>query len=144
MLIRIRRIGKEAANHQHQRSYQSKEINGMSRNKGTESLPKQHSPKTRLSKSKACRVIAAKGASSTRWLQRQLSDPYVAAAHKECRRSRAAFKLLEMQKKNPFLEPSQTVLDLGASPGGWTEAAHRLLFDSNMHFIAVDLQPIAP
>lgn len=69
------------------------------------------------------RVRTAKGrkASSTRWLQRQLNDPYVAAAGEAGYRSRAAFKLEQLDDKARFLKPGRTVVDLGAAPGGWTQ-----------------------
>lgn len=59
--------------------------------------------------------------SSTRWLQRQLNDPYVAAARREGYRSRAAFKLLEIDDQHHLLRKGARVLDLGATPGGWTQ-----------------------
>lgn len=59
--------------------------------------------------------------SSRRWLERQLNDPYVAAAQKEGYRSRAAFKLSEINDKHPFLKAGHCVVDLGAAPGGWTQ-----------------------
>jgi len=62
-------------------------------------------------------------ASSQRWLQRQLNDPYVAAARREGYRSRAAFKLLEIDGKHRLLRAGQRVLDLGAAPGGWSQVA---------------------
>lgn len=61
--------------------------------------------------------------SSARWLQRQLNDPYVAAAKREGMRSRAAYKLKEMDDKHRFLKPGQRVIDLGAAPGGWSQIA---------------------
>ncbi len=71
------------------------------------------------------RVRTAKGRkiSSTRWLERQINDPYVAAAKRKGYRSRAAFKLLELDKKFRFLKRGLRVVDLGAAPGGWTQAA---------------------
>lgn len=71
------------------------------------------------------RVKTARGRkpSSTRWLQRQLNDPYVALAKKEGYRSRAAYKLIELDEKFHFLKAGKTVLDLGAAPGGWTQVA---------------------
>lgn len=71
------------------------------------------------------RVKTARGRkpSSTRWLQRQLNDPYVALAKKEGYRSRAAYKLIELDDKFGFLKAGKTVLDLGAAPGGWTQVA---------------------
>ena len=59
--------------------------------------------------------------SSRQWLERQLNDPYVTAAQKAGYRSRAAFKLVEINDKHPFLKPGQCVVDLGAAPGGWTQ-----------------------
>ncbi len=59
--------------------------------------------------------------SSTRWLQRQLNDPYVAAARREGYRSRAAYKLLEIDDQHHLLRMGARVLDLGATPGGWTQ-----------------------
>ncbi len=61
--------------------------------------------------------------SSARWLQRQLNDPYVAEAKKRGYRSRAAFKLLQMDEKHGFLAKASRVVDLGAAPGGWTQVA---------------------
>ena len=62
-------------------------------------------------------------ASSTRWLDRQLNDPYVAEARRLGYRSRAAFKLIEIDDRLRLLRPGQTVVDLGAAPGGWTQVA---------------------
>ena len=71
------------------------------------------------------RVKSAKSrtASSTRWLARQLNDPYVAEAKAKGYRSRAAFKLLELDDKFHFLKRGVRVLDLGAAPGGWSQVA---------------------
>lgn len=73
------------------------------------------------------RVLTAKGrkVSSTNWLRRQLNDPYVAAARAAGWRSRAAFKLLQMDEKLHFLKPGQRVIDLGAAPGGWSQVAQQ-------------------
>lgn len=62
-------------------------------------------------------------AASTRWLDRQLNDPYVAEARRLGYRSRAAFKLIEIDDRLRLLRPGQTVVDLGAAPGGWTQVA---------------------
>jgi 23S rRNA (uridine2552-2'-O)-methyltransferase len=62
-------------------------------------------------------------ASSKRWLERQLNDPYVAAAKREGYRSRAAYKLEEIAEKYGILKPGDVVVDLGAAPGGWSQAA---------------------
>src|SRR5262245_34517572 len=71
------------------------------------------------------RVKTARGrkVGSTAWLKRQLNDPYVAKAKAEGWRSRAAFKLLEMDEKLQVLKPGKRVVDLGAAPGGWTQVA---------------------
>jgi 23S rRNA (uridine2552-2'-O)-methyltransferase len=71
------------------------------------------------------RVKTARGrtVSSQRWLQRQLNDPYVAEAKKRGYRSRAAFKLLQLDDQFRFLKPGFRVVDLGAAPGGWTQVA---------------------
>ncbi len=61
--------------------------------------------------------------SSKLWLERQLNDPYVAKARREGYRSRAAFKLMEIDDKFRFLKPGMTVVDLGAAPGGWSQVA---------------------
>lgn len=69
--------------------------------------------------------------SSNRWLERHLNDPYVAAARQAGYRSRAAFKLIEIDDKYRILKPGQSVLDLGAAPGGWSQiAAQRTKADS--------------
>jgi len=70
-------------------------------------------------------VKSAKGrkVSSTRWLERQLNDPYVQAAKREGYRSRAAYKLMEIDEKYNILKPGGVVLDLGAAPGGWSQIA---------------------
>ncbi|MEL6584370.1 MAG: RlmE family RNA methyltransferase [Pseudomonadota bacterium] len=71
------------------------------------------------------RVKTAKGRkiSSTRWLERQLNDPYVQAAKRDGYRGRAAYKILELDDKFRFLVPGARVVDLGAAPGGWTQVA---------------------
>jgi len=90
------------------------------------------------------RVKTARGrkSASTRWLQRQLNDPYVAAAQDEGYRSRAAFKLAQIDDKFHILEPGLRVLDLGAAPGGWTQVAMERAGEG--HVLAVDLQAMVP
>ena len=61
--------------------------------------------------------------SSKLWLERQLNDPYVAQAKRDGLRSRAAYKLIEIDDKYHFLKPGVTVVDLGAAPGGWSQIA---------------------
>jgi 23S rRNA (uridine2552-2'-O)-methyltransferase len=73
------------------------------------------------------RVKTSRGrtVSQQRWLQRQLNDPYVAKARREGYRSRAAFKLSEIDEKYGLLKPGQRIVDLGCAPGGWLQVAAR-------------------
>jgi len=78
--------------------------------------------------------------SSKLWLERQLNDPYVAKAKREGYRSRAAFKLIEIDDKYRLLKPGMTVVDLGAAPGGWSQiAAKRVGSPGKGKVIAIDL-----
>jgi 23S rRNA (uridine2552-2'-O)-methyltransferase len=79
--------------------------------------------------------------SSKLWLERQLNDPYVAQAKREGLRSRAAFKLAEIDDKYHFLKPGITVVDLGAAPGGWSQIAAKRIGAANGkgRVIAIDL-----
>src|SRR5215469_4268675 len=104
---------------------------------------KQHSRRSSGRGEKRARVKSAKGrdVSSTRWLERQLNDPYVREAKTKGYRSRAAFKLLELDSKFRFLKKGATVLDLGAAPGGWSQvAADRV--GANGRVVAIDLLEI--
>ena len=82
--------------------------------------------------------------SSQRWLERQLNDPYVAAAQREGYRSRAAYKLMEIDDKERLLKTGKRVLDLGAAPGGWSQiAAERVkAVDGKGQVVAIDLLPM--
>jgi 23S rRNA (uridine2552-2'-O)-methyltransferase len=82
--------------------------------------------------------------SSQKWLERQLNDPYVARAKREGYRSRAAFKLLEIDEKYNLLKPGQRVVDLGAAPGGWSQIAARKVGSANGRgrVVGIDLLPI--
>lgn len=84
--------------------------------------------------------------SSQKWLQRQLNDPYVARAKREGWRSRAAFKLIEIDDKMKLLKPGARVVDLGAAPGGWSQvAAQRTKADEGRgKIVAIDLLEIDP
>src|SRR5246127_4662848 len=84
--------------------------------------------------------------SSKLWLERQLNDPYVAKAKGEGYRSRAAFKLIEIDDKYRFLKPGKTVVDLGAAPGGWSQiAAQRVgAAEGKGRAGAIDLLPMGP
>ena len=81
--------------------------------------------------------------SSKEWLRRHVSDPYVKKAQKEGYRSRAAYKLLEMDEKHSLFKPGMTVLDLGAAPGGWSQVAAQKI-KSGGQVIAVDVLEMAP
>ncbi len=96
----------------------------------------------------AVRVKTAKGRklASTRWLQRQLNDPYVEEAKRRGYRSRAAFKLAEIDDKYRLLRPGLSVVDLGAAPGGWSQiAAQRVgLMAGKGRVVAVDIAEMEP
>jgi 23S rRNA (uridine2552-2'-O)-methyltransferase len=96
----------------------------------------------------AVKVRTAKGRkiASTRWLQRQLNDPYVDEARRRGLRSRAAFKLSEIDDKRHILKAGMRVVDLGAAPGGWSQvAAMRVRSgEGRACVIAVDLTSIEP
>ncbi|WP_065432671.1 RlmE family RNA methyltransferase [Ehrlichia ruminantium] len=82
--------------------------------------------------------------SSTRWLHRQLNDPYVLLAKKQQYRSRAAFKLIEIDNKFSIFKKGQYVLDLGASPGGWSQVASQKVSHGNGSSVfAVDMQKMS-
>ena len=79
--------------------------------------------------------------SSKLWLERQLNDPYVAQAKRDGYRSRAAYKLIEIDDKHRLLKPGMTVVDLGAAPGGWSQIAAKRVgaADGKGRVIAIDL-----
>jgi 23S rRNA (uridine2552-2'-O)-methyltransferase len=81
--------------------------------------------------------------SSTDWLSRQLNDPYVAAARRRGYRSRAAFKLIELDQRFHLLRPGRRVVDLGCAPGGWTQVAVERV-GARGRVLGVDLAEIAP
>jgi len=99
-------------------------------------------------RSLAVRLRTAKGRklASTRWLTRQLNDPYVEEAKRRGYRSRAAFKLAEIDDKHHLLRPGMSVVDLGAAPGGWSQiAAQRVqLMAGKGRVIAVDVVEMEP
>jgi 23S rRNA (uridine2552-2'-O)-methyltransferase len=79
-------------------------------------------------------------ASSTRWLERHVNDPFVQSAREEGYRSRAAYKLLELDRKFALLRPGLRVLDLGSAPGGWLQVAAA----RGARVVGVDLLEVAP
>ena len=84
----------------------------------------------------------AKHKSSVAWLQRQTADPYVARAHADGYRARAAYKLIEINEKYKFLKNGQTVVDLGAAPGSWSQFIARTFPKTKI--FAMDLLEITP
>lgn len=93
-------------------------------------------PRTRVRTAKGRRV------SSTRWLERQLNDPYVKRAKAEGYRSRAAYKLIELDERFGFLKGVERVVDLGIAPGGWTQVVRQRLPKSVV--VGIDLLPTDP
>src|SRR2546423_12697046 len=90
------------------------------------------------------RLRTAKGrkVSSTRWLERQLNDPYVRRAKAENYRSRAAYKLLELDERFGLLKGVKTVVDLGIAPGGWSQVVRRKAGGAKV--VGIDLLPTDP
>jgi 23S rRNA (uridine2552-2'-O)-methyltransferase len=90
------------------------------------------------------RVKTAKGrkVGSTRWLERQLNDPYVKRAKAEGYRSRAAYKLIELDERFNFLKGARRIVDLGIAPGGWTQVARQRLPQAVI--VGIDLLPTDP
>jgi 23S rRNA (uridine2552-2'-O)-methyltransferase len=89
------------------------------------------------------KTTAGRSAASTRWLERQLNDPYVREAKAKGYRSRAAFKLIELDAKFRILKKGARLLDLGAAPGGWSQVAAARLGEGG-RVIAADLIEIEP
>jgi 23S rRNA (uridine2552-2'-O)-methyltransferase len=89
------------------------------------------------------RLRTAKGrtTASQKWLERQLNDPYVRAAKAAGWRSRAAFKIIELDEKYKLFRPGQRVVDLGAAPGGWTQVAVQRVGDRGK-VVGLDLLPM--
>ncbi len=85
----------------------------------------------------------SKTKSSRRWLDRHLSDAYVKRAVQEGYRSRAAYKLLEIQERDRILKPGMSVVDLGAAPGGWSQVVRRLVGHQGQ-VLAMDILPMEP
>jgi 23S rRNA (uridine2552-2'-O)-methyltransferase len=90
------------------------------------------------------RLKSAKGRkiSSTKWLERQLNDPYVKRAKAEGYRSRAAYKLIELDEKFHFLKGVERVVDLGIAPGGWTQVVRKQVPKAAV--VGIDLLPTDP
>lgn len=83
----------------------------------------------------------ARSKTSQRWLKEHFDDPYVKMAQRDGYRSRASYKLLEIQEKDRILRPGMTVVDLGAAPGGWSQVTSRVIGDRG-RLIASDILPM--
>ncbi len=83
-----------------------------------------------------------RSAQSTRWLARQLNDPYVKRARAEGYRSRAAYKLIELDEKFALLRGAKAIVDLGVAPGGWAQVARKLAPKATI--VGIDLLPVEP
>jgi 23S rRNA (uridine2552-2'-O)-methyltransferase len=88
-------------------------------------------------------IAKSKRQSSKRWLERQHADPYVLKAKQEGFRSRAAYKLLEIQERDKMIKKGATVIDLGAAPGGWSQVV-RSIVGQNGFVLAIDILPMEP
>ena len=99
---------------------------------------------SRSGKDRETRVRTAKKrtTSSTRWLQRQLNDPYVKQAKAEGYRSRAAYKLIELDEKFGLLKGIERVVDLGIAPGGWSQVVRKV--KPKAHVVGIDLLEVEP
>jgi len=86
---------------------------------------------------------SSRSKSSGRWLKAHFDDPYVKQAQKQGYRSRASYKLLEIQQKDRIIKHGMQIIDLGASPGGWSQVASQLIGTSG-RVIAVDILPMNP
>jgi len=84
----------------------------------------------------------SRSAASTRWLDRQLNDPYVRRAKAEGMRSRAAYKLIELDERFGLLKGAQRIIDLGMAPGGWAQVVRRLCPRAKL--VGIDLLPVDP
>jgi 23S rRNA (uridine2552-2'-O)-methyltransferase len=111
-----------------------------SKTSGAGGADKGHGLKVRV------KTARKRSLSSTLWLERQLNDPYVAMAKRDGYRSRAAYKLIEMDDRFHFLKAGQKIIDLGAAPGGWSQvAAARIGLDQGKgRIIGIDLLDIDP
>jgi 23S rRNA (uridine2552-2'-O)-methyltransferase len=103
------------------------------------------SSKTGGARNLSTRLRTAKGrtTASQKWLERQLNDPYVKAAKAAGYRSRAAFKILELDERFKLFHPHQRIVDLGAAPGGWTQVAVRRAGEKGK-VVALDILPMEP
>ncbi|HQW08253.1 MAG TPA: 23S rRNA (uridine(2552)-2'-O)-methyltransferase RlmE [Steroidobacteraceae bacterium] len=85
----------------------------------------------------------ARSRSSHRWMQQHVSDPFVKQAQKDGYRSRASYKLIELNEKDRLIRPGMLVMDLGSAPGGWSQVAGRLVGEKG-RVLATDILPMDP
>ncbi len=85
----------------------------------------------------------ARSKSSSKWLREHFEDPYVKQAQQDGYRSRASYKLLEIQERDRLVKPGMTLVDLGAAPGGWSQLAARLVTETG-RVVALDILPMDP
>jgi 23S rRNA (uridine2552-2'-O)-methyltransferase len=83
----------------------------------------------------------ARSKSSRRWLEEHVNDPYVKQAQKDGYRSRASYKLIELNEKDKLIRPGMLIMDLGSAPGGWSQVAGRLVGDRG-RVLATDILPM--
>ncbi|MCP4395508.1 MAG: RlmE family RNA methyltransferase [Alphaproteobacteria bacterium] len=101
---------------------------------------KKHNPSGRGTHENV-KTARRRSSSSTRWLQRQLNDPYVNEAKRLGYRSRATFKILDIDEKFGILQKGNTIVDLGAAPGGWTQIAVQKVGEKGK-VVALDILPM--
>lgn len=85
----------------------------------------------------------ARSKSSNRWLEEHVNDPYVKQAQKDGYRSRASYKLLELNEKDKLIRPGMSIMDLGSTPGGWSQVARRLMGGKG-RVLATDILAMEP
>jgi len=117
---------------------------GRGKGRGKGGRPPGTPPSTPVGRRVSQRLKTARGrtVSQQHWLQRQINDPYVAEAKKRGYRSRAAFKLLQLDDQLRFLKPGGRVVDLGAAPGGWTQVSVERTKGGVI--VGIDITPIEP
>jgi 23S rRNA (uridine2552-2'-O)-methyltransferase len=89
------------------------------------------------------RRIMPRSKSSSSWLQRHVSDPFVKQAQREGYRSRSAYKLTELNEKDRLIRPGMRIMDLGSAPGGWSQVAGKLV-GAKGRVLATDILPMEP
>lgn len=112
-------------------------MKGRGRNRGIGGIASRRRQAVRV------RTARRRSVSSKNWLERQLNDPFVAAAKEEGYRSRAAFKLLQLDQQFHLLHRGMRVVDLGAAPGGWSQVAARKI-GAKGNLVALDILPMDP